>query len=91
MLQIRWRAEARTELATILDFIAERSPQSASHLFDEIERVVSQLPQHSYLYRLGRVADTREIVVHPNYILVYRIAVYEIQIVSVVHSRQQYP
>jgi addiction module RelE/StbE family toxin len=91
MRQIRWRAEARTELATILDFIAERSPQSADSLFDEIERVVSQLPQHPHLYRLGRVTGTREIVVHPNYILVYRVAISEIQIVSVVHSRQQYP
>lgn len=91
MLPIRWRAEARTELATILEFIAERSPQSAFHLFDEIERVVSQLPHHPYLYRLGRVPGTREIVVHPNYILVYRVAVSDIQIVSVIHSRQQYP
>lgn len=34
--------------------------------------------------------DTREIVAHPNYIVVYRVLPDRIQVVEVLHSRQQY-
>lgn len=91
MLPILWRAEAQAYLAAILEYIAERNPQSALDLYNDIERVVSQLPQHPYLYHLGRVSGTRELVVHPNYLVVYRVSATAIEIVSILHSRQQYP
>lgn len=91
MLPILWRAEAQADLAITLEYIAERNPQSALDLYDDIERAVSQLPLHPYLYRLGRVSGTRELVAHPNYIVVYRVSSSAIEIVSVLHSRQQYP
>ncbi|WP_354043151.1 type II toxin-antitoxin system RelE/ParE family toxin [Devosia sp. UYZn731] len=34
---------------------------------------------------------TRELVVHPNYIVVYRVLTDQIDIVSVLHARQEYP
>ncbi|WP_307139206.1 type II toxin-antitoxin system RelE/ParE family toxin [Duganella sp. Leaf61] len=49
------------------------------------------MPQHPYWYRPGRVAGTREIVVHPNYIVVYQVCPNVIEIIAVLHSRQQYP
>jgi toxin ParE1/3/4 len=91
MLPILWRTDARADLAAILEYIAGRSPQSALDLYNDIQRVVSQLPHHPYLYRPGRVAGTRELVANANYILVYRITETSIEIVSVLHSRQQYP
>lgn len=74
MLPIRWRAEAQTDLAATLDYIAERNPQSELDLYDDIERTVSQLPHHPYLYRLGRISGTRKLVAHPNYIAVYHVS-----------------
>jgi toxin ParE1/3/4 len=91
MLPIQWLAKASFNLATIIDYIAERNDIAAEELQGEIERAASQLPQHPYLYRLGRVAGTREIVVHPNYLIVYRIKPTVIEIVNVLHTRQQYP
>jgi plasmid stabilization system protein ParE len=44
-----------------------------------------------YLFRLGRVAGTREHVVHPNYIVAYQVGINVIDILRVLHSRQQYP
>ena len=44
-----------------------------------------------YLYRSGRVPGTCELVAHPNYVLVYRVAAECIEVVSVLHSRQEYP
>ena len=44
-----------------------------------------------YLFRPGRVAGTREQVVHPNYIVVYQVGNDVIDILRVLHSRQEYP
>jgi addiction module RelE/StbE family toxin len=91
MLSVQWLTKARNNLATIIEYIAERNDEAAADLQDEIERAASQLPQHAYLYRRGRVAGTREIVVHPNYLVVYRIKPDVIEIVNVLHARQEYP
>lgn len=90
-MPVEWRPEARAGLREILSYIAERNPAAAFSLFDAIERSTSALPMHPYLYRPGKVVGTREMVVHPNYIVVYRIAHSAIEIVNVLHSRQQYP
>ncbi|WP_186264290.1 type II toxin-antitoxin system RelE/ParE family toxin [Burkholderia gladioli] len=37
------------------------------------------------------VSPAREIVVHPNYIVIYRVRPADIEIVNVIHTRQQYP
>ena len=43
------------------------------------------------IYREGRVPGTREIVVHPNYVLIYRIGTDAVWIVNVLHSARQFP
>ncbi len=43
------------------------------------------------MYRPGRADGTREAVVHPNYLLIYRIVLDTVEIVNVVHARQDYP
>lgn len=91
MLPIQWRAEAQADLTKILDYLAERSQKAAFELYADIDQAVSQLPHHPYLYRPGRVADTRELIVHANYVVVYHVGVAAIEIVSILHARQQYP
>ena len=87
---VEWRPEARAELWTILDYIGDRNPVAADDLYQAIEVAISALPLHPYLYRFGRVPGTREIVVHPNYLVVYRVTDH-IEAVSVLHARQEYP
>lgn len=43
------------------------------------------------LYKAGRVKGTREIVVRPNYVLVYRVAGNVIEVLRVLHAAQQWP
>ena len=82
---------ARSSLTEISGYIADRNPVAAQRLKDAIEQSVSNLPQHPYLYRPGLVAGTREIVVHPNYVVVYRVTGSAIEVINVLHSRQKYP
>jgi toxin ParE1/3/4 len=91
VLKLVWRAKALSDLETILSFIADRNLAAADSLLAAIETCIEHLPEHPYIYRAGRVDGTREAVVHPNYIVIYRVGVDAVEIVNVVHARQQYP
>ncbi|RSU73369.1 type II toxin-antitoxin system mRNA interferase toxin, RelE/StbE family [Sphingomonas sp. S-NIH.Pt3_0716] len=87
-LPVVWDDEAETALLTILDYIGPRNKAAADRLYAAIRHTADNLPSHPYAHRPGRTPGTREAVVHPNYILIYRVA---IEILTLVHARQQYP
>jgi toxin ParE1/3/4 len=91
MLTITWRASAREDLTEIIGFIAEHNPAAARRMATTIEAAVLPTAEHPYLFRAGRVPGTREIVAHPNYIVVYHVTSSVIEVVAVVHARQEYP
>jgi toxin ParE1/3/4 len=91
MLPIRWRATARNNLAAIVRYIAQDNVPAARHMRDIIEKAVAPTAEHPYLFRPGRVPGTREIVAHPNYIVVYRVTETAIEVLRVLHARQEYP
>lgn len=91
MLPIRWRASAIDDLDEIIGYIAARNAEAARGLRERIETCVLPLSNHPYLFRPGRVPGTREVVAHPNYIVVYRVLVDAIEIISVVHTARNYP
>lgn len=90
-LTIRWFEGARNDLARIIAYISEDNPSAARNLRDRIEQSVLPATDHPYMFRGGRVPGTREIVAHPNYIVIYRVSESEIQVVQVVHAARQYP
>jgi plasmid stabilization system protein ParE len=75
----------------IIGFIEQRNALAAQNLLAAIVQGAENLPLMPYLFRLGRVAATREHVVHPNYIVVYQVGENVIDNLRVLHSRQQYP
>lgn len=91
MLPVHWRPEALEKFAEIIQFIGEHDPQAARRLKERLEAAVLPLSEHPYLYRPGREPGTRELVAHPNYIIVYQVTHGQVEIVSVMHSRQEYP
>jgi len=91
MLPIVWRARARDSLVGIVRHIAVRNPAAARRSKTLVEQSVLPASEHPYLFRPGRVPGTREVVAHPNYIVVYRVAADRIEAVHVLHARQQYP
>ncbi|WP_426712514.1 hypothetical protein [Cronobacter muytjensii] len=48
-------------------------------------------PHYPEMFREGRVADTREIIAHPNNIVVYNVTSEYLLVLSVLHARQQFP
>lgn len=91
MLPIKWTDEAKTDLYTLIAFIAEENPYAAESLLEQREESILPTAEHPYMFRAGRVPGTREIVAHPNYILIYQMLNDAILVLSVVHSRCEYP
>lgn len=75
----------------IIDYISDDNPAAAQALKDEIEGKVSRLLEHPKLYRSGRMPDTREMVVHRSYVVIYTEEKTTISILRVLHGAQQWP
>jgi addiction module RelE/StbE family toxin len=86
------REGARGPQQHIFDYIAEDNPTAALELDDRIEQQTDALPEHPERYSVGRRRGTREMVLAPNYVLVYRILKRTgiIEIVRIVGARQNY-
>lgn len=91
MPHVVWRPKARQDARTILEYIPDRNPVAALRLADLFEQTAEKLADHPYIHRPGRVIDTREAIVTPNYILIYRVVGDRTEILAIKHTRQQYP
>lgn len=91
MLRLSWRETARTSLRSIITYISEHDEAAADRLLARIMYCSERLPQFPYMHRAGREPGTREAVITPNYILVYRVTADAVEVLNVVHTRQQYP
>ena len=89
--RLEWRDAARSDLLSIIDYIADDNPDAAQQLKDDIDKKVSGLPNHPKLYRRGRVAGTREMVVRGNYIVVDAENPNAVAILRVLHAARQWP
>jgi addiction module RelE/StbE family toxin len=90
-LRLEWRETARSDLLSIVDYISDDNPEAAQRLKDEIEVKVSKLPDRPLIYRAGRVAGTREMVVRPNYVVVYSVTADTVAILRVLHAARLWP
>ena len=91
MPAIEWKPCARDDLRAIIGYIADRNPDAAVALQDEIEDKTSRLQDRPKLYRPGRVAGTREMVVRPNYIVIYAETPQVVTILRVLHAARRFP
>jgi toxin ParE1/3/4 len=91
MLPIVWLSSALEDLSRITEYIADKTPKAAYKLNEKLRDDADLLGQHLIQYRVGKVEGTHEFVSHPNYVIVYRRTLIAVEILNVVHSRQQYP
>lgn len=91
MPELEWRETARKDLRSILEYILDDNPAAALALLEEIEAKVGHLPERPKAYRPGRVEGTREMVVRPNYLVVYAETPDLVTILRVLHAAQKWP
>lgn len=91
MAALEWTRVARADLLAIIDFISDDNPDAAQQLKDDIEAKAAALREHPRLYRSGRVAGTREMVVRSNYVVVYMETTSKVIILRVLHAARLWP
>ena len=84
-------ARAEQDLVAIADYIARDNPDAAEGLKNQIIRKADLLPANPRAYCVGRMPGTREMVVHPNYLVIYREDVHDVIILRVLHAAQRWP
>lgn len=75
----------------IVDYISDDNPKAARALLHEIEDKVAGLGAHPKRGPAGRVKGTRELVVRPNYIVVYAEKEGAVTVLRVLHAAQMWP
>ncbi|WP_395673573.1 type II toxin-antitoxin system RelE/ParE family toxin [Inquilinus sp.] len=81
----------RADLSGIAEHIAQSNPAAALGMWDTIERQVERLVDHPRSGRLGRIPETRELVVAGTpYIIVYRIG-QTVELLRVLHGARRWP
>ncbi|WP_300534853.1 type II toxin-antitoxin system RelE/ParE family toxin [uncultured Mameliella sp.] len=91
MPELDWKVAAVADLMAIVDYISDDNPDAALALMEEIQGEVAQLPAHPKRCRPGRVVGTRELVVRPNYIVVYTESPGMVTVLRVLHTAQMWP
>lgn len=91
MLALEWRSAARADLFTIIDYISDRDPDAAQRMKDLIETKVEKLQARPTLFRPGRVSGTREMTVHPRYVVIYTFGAEKKSTLRVLHAGRQWP
>lgn len=91
MLTVIWQDTALQDLLSITSYIFERNPVAGIEMEDLFTQSAEKLANAPYMGRIGRVTDTREFVVHPNYLLIYKIEINAIHIIRILHSKRKYP
>jgi toxin ParE1/3/4 len=75
----------------ITPYIAQDKPRAAVEMGDLLVHSAEKLDAHPLLGRAGRVPGTRELVVHPNYLLIYRVVGGVPEVLRIKHAAQQWP
>lgn len=93
MFRLLWRPMALADRDTIMDYIARDNPDAALALDQDFETKAELARQRPTLYRPGRLTGTREIVVRPNYVMVYRVEEDSraVVVLRVLHAAQRWP
>jgi plasmid stabilization system protein ParE len=92
--RIVWRPLAESALNKIVDFIAQDNPVTAAAFGQKLREKTLLLVQHPKLGRTGRPglpAFVRELVIHRNYIVFYRVQddTHTVEILNVRHTSRQ--
>ena len=88
---VNWSKRSLASLKEIADYIAQDNPARARSFVQEIRQRANLLAQFPNLGRAGRVMGTRELVAHPNYIVVYRVRGEDVQVLTVMHTARKFP
>jgi len=92
-VKVLWTAQAEQNRLDIFDHIAADNPHAAVNMDQRFGVAASALAKWPRKGPPGRVAGTRELLVHEHYFLIYEIddAADEVHILAVLHTSRRWP
>jgi len=84
-MSTKWTKTALRSADEIASYIAKDNPTRASSFVIELQDAVTKLQLHPGMGRAGRVPGTRELVLHKNYIAIYRVRGDDVEILRLHH------
>ncbi|MBC7955891.1 MAG: type II toxin-antitoxin system RelE/ParE family toxin [Cytophagales bacterium] len=90
-MRLRWTRRALADLGRIADRIAADKPAAATEFVKVVAEKVARLQEFPLLGRAGAYQDTRELVVHKNYLVTYRVRGEDIDVLQVWHLARHLP
>lgn len=85
-MSIKWTKAALSSADEIAGYIAKDNPARANSFVIELMDAVTILSLHPGMGRAGRVPGTRELVLHKNYIAIYRVRGDDVEILRLHHT-----
>lgn len=87
-MKLRWSETAADDLQNIYEFIARDKPDAALATIEKLIATVDLLLMHPHLGRPAEL-DARKLI-HPPFVIVYRIVDDVISIEAVFHGKRRY-
>lgn len=88
-MALKWTKTALRTVDELAGFIAKDNPSRATSFVIELKDAVNKLLVHPGMGRAGRVPGTRELVLHKNYIAIYRVRGDDVEILRLHHVAQK--
>jgi addiction module RelE/StbE family toxin len=89
-MRLVWRQEALDDRENIMERIGQENPAAAIKLDELFESKGESARRQPALYKRGIAQGTREMVVTPNYYIIYTIKVDAVEMLRVLHTRRQW-
>lgn len=89
-MRISWAKGARFARNALIEFIAQDNVLAAIEIDETITATSLRLAEFPLLGKNGRIAGTRELVVHEHYVLVYELENDSLTILMVLHTSRQW-
>ena len=89
-MKVKWLRKALYNLQVIYKYIAKDNPEAVLKVVIKIRASVNQLENFPLMGRIGRVKETREIVINP-YFVIYRVNGNFVEILRILHSARKFP
>lgn len=90
-VELLWTCKALENLDQIAAYFGQDTPTRANSFVGQIKEKTELLLTFPALGRAGRVPGTRELVVHENYVVPYRVKGDSVQIIRVQHVARLWP
>ena len=90
-MKLAWSADAEADRIAIFQFIAVDNPAAAFDMEELFEASAAQLCDFPEMGRPGNVPNTRELTVHRNYRIVYKLISDVVLIANIIHARRAWP